>query len=568
MHDQDVFLQRALLDAGLLDDAQLEAAQRHSAQHEIDLAEALVQTETLTSQQIALTKAEMCEVPFVELADYEPCYANTALVPRSVAERHCAYPLFMLDGVLTLAMDDPLDLEAADQVRQIVKCEVDAVLSDRRQIRALIARAYSLGHTQSEDLPTDDASDSHEDTDDSDQPVVAAVNQMLAEAVQQRASDIHINPDEHELHLRYRVDGVLQQKQGPPLTMHAGIVQRLKVMGHLDLTQTRRPQDGKFRFRHGGRQIDVRLSTLPTVCGENVVLRLLNSMQTYKDFHELGMPASVAEAIEATIAHPHGMLLVTGPTGSGKTTTLYTALSKLNDPSVNVMTIEDPVEIRVPYVRQIQVSPEIGLTFANALRSMLRQDPDVVLVGEIRDEETAGIALQAALTGHLVLSTLHTNDAAGAVSRLLDYGLAPFIINASVLGVLAQRLVRRVCRDCVTPDPLNDVVRQRYRLGPDEGGFVRGRGCGRCGQTGYAGRVGLYEFLKFTPAIKRLVEQGGSLDRVRDQAVAEGMQLMWQAGLDQARAGHTTLAEVFRATSVMELETSTQEAEEAQRISA
>lgn len=554
MLDQDVFLQRALIEEGLIDNDRLDAARRYGAEHGVDLVDALVQTETLTSRQIALTKADVCEAPFVELTDFETCYANATIVPRNVAERHCAFPLFLIEGVLTLAMDDPLNLEATDQIRQIAKCEVDAVLADREQIRALIAKAFSLGHAQASGAPAGQEVETEVDADEAGQPVVAAVNQMLADAVQQRSSDIHINPDEHELHLRYRIDGVLHEKQGPPLSMHSGIVQRLKVMAHLDLTQTRRPQDGKFRFRHGNQYVDVRMSTVPTVCGENVVLRLLANTQTFQDFLELGMPAPLVSEVQDAIGAPHGMLLVTGPTGSGKTTTLYTALSKLNDPSRNIMTIEDPVEIRLPYVRQIQVNHEIGLTFATALRSILRQDPDVVLVGEIRDNETATIALQSALTGHLVLSTLHTNDAVGAVARLRDYGLPSFVINTAVLGVLAQRLVRRVCQHCVTKDAIDDLTRSRFQLEDGAEGFVRGKGCTRCGQTGYRGRVGLYEFLNFTPSVKRVVEEGGSTDQINALAVRDGMRLMWQDGLDKARLGQTTLAEVIKVASVVEID--------------
>ncbi|MBT8486816.1 MAG: Flp pilus assembly complex ATPase component TadA [Phycisphaerales bacterium] len=550
MADQDVFLQRALMQEGLLNAEQLDAARRYSAEHGVDLVEGLVATEVVTSRQIALIKADVCEVPYVELGDYETCYANTALIPREISERYGAFPLFMIDGVLTVAMDDPLNLDATDQIRRLTRCEVDAVLAPREQIRSLIAKAYSLGHARPSGTDAVAEVETEDDGTESSAPVVAAVNSMLADAVQQRASDIHINPDEHELHLRYRVDGVLQEKQGPPLSMHAGIVQRLKVMSHLDLTQTRRPQDGKFRFRHGGQTVDVRLSTIPTVSGENVVLRLLANAQTYQDFLELGMPAPLATQFEDLIKQPHGMVLVTGPTGSGKTTSLYTAIGRLNDPSRNIMTIEDPVEIRLPYVRQIQVNTEINLTFATALRSILRQDPDIVLVGEIRDNETATIALQAALTGHLVLSTLHTNDAVGAISRLRDYGLPAFVINSAVLGVMAQRLVRRVCQHCTTPDTLTDLVRHRFDLPADSQGFVRGKGCGRCVQTGYRGRVGLYEFLKFSPEIKRVVEEGGSTERIRTMAMETGMRLMWQEGLEKARLGQTTLEEVTKVASV------------------
>jgi type II secretory ATPase GspE/PulE/Tfp pilus assembly ATPase PilB-like protein len=275
----------------------------------------------------------------------------------------------------------------------------------------------------------------------------------------------------------------------------------------------------------------------------------------YQEFSQLGMSGGMVEQIDRALAHPHGMLLVTGPTGSGKTTTLYTALKRLNEPSRNILTIEDPVEIRMPYLRQIQVNSEIGLTFATALRSVLRQDPDVILVGEIRDTETAAIALQAALTGHVVLSTLHTNDAVGAVARLKDYGTPPFVINSAVLGVIAQRLVRRVCKHCVATDHLDPIVRHRFGIGADETGFVHGRGCSRCGHTGYQGRVGLYEFLVFTSEIRRLVESGGDTDLIRRDAVDRGMRLIWEEGLDKARGGETTLAEIAKIASVIDLTT-------------
>ncbi len=568
MHDQDHFLQRALLDSNLVLAEQMEVALAFAAENEVDLVDALVQTETLTSRQIALMRADLCEVPFVNVTDYETCYANTNIVPRALADRFCIFPLFMIEGVLTLAMEDPLNLEAADQIRQVAKCEVDPVLADRELLRALISRAYNLTHSQGDETSENPEVELESLTVEASQPVVAAVNQLLADAADQRASDIHLNPDQHELHVRYRIDGVLHMKQGPSLSMHTALVQRLKVMAHLDLTQTRRPQDGKFRFRHHGTSVDVRLSTIPTVCGENVVMRLLANTQAIQDFHELGMPAPLASDMEDILAQPYGMLLVSGPTGSGKTTTLYTCLSILNDPSRNIMTIEDPVEIRLPYLRQVQVHSEIGLTFASALRSILRQDPDVVLVGEIRDEETATIALQSALTGHMVLSTLHTNDAAGAVSRLRDFGLPSFVINSAVLGVVAQRLVRRICPHCVGPDTVDDVIRRRFNLEENVEGFVRGRGCGRCSQTGYRGRLGIYELLEFNQAIKTLVEEGGSVERIRKLAVQEGMRAMWLDGLEKARLGQTTLEEIAKTAFVTEISTRFEEPSENMRMSA
>jgi len=553
MHNQDVFLEQTLLEEGRVTTEQLELARRYGIEHQVDLVDALISTDAINGRDIALAKAGICEAPFVDLDQYEACFANTQLVPRAVAERYCLFPLFKIDTVLTLAMDDPLNLEAMDQARQFAKCEVDSVLCDREQLRPLISRAYRLTQTHSTVQESEVVADG-EPMNDNSQPVVAAVNQLLADAVDIMASDVHINPDEHELRLRYRVDGVLQEKQGPPLSMHAGIVQRLKVMAHLDLTQTRRPQDGKFRFHHGSAAIDVRMSTLPTVCGENVVLRLLTNAEVILNFQELGVPSKMGTELEELMDRPYGMILVTGPTGCGKTTTLYTVLNRLNEPSRNIMTIEDPVEIRLPYLRQIQVHSEIGLTFASALRAIVRQDPDVILVGEIRDNETATIALQAALTGHLVLATLHTNDAPGAVARLRDYNLPAFVINSAVLGVVAQRLVRRLCRHCVMPDSIDDILRHRFGLDEqDAKEFQRGKGCPQCGHTGYRGRLGLYELLKFSQSIQTLVEQGGSTKKIRERAIREGMRQMWEDGLEKARLGQTSLHEVAKVAAVMEV---------------
>lgn len=560
MRNQDVFLESALVDDRLVDEARLAKARQYALEHECDLVDGLVRSQILSGREIALTRADVCEVPFVSLADFEPCYANTRLLPRALAERYSAYPLFMIDGVLTVAMDNPLNLEAADDIRQIVKCEVDPVLAEREELRAMIARAYSLSQTTPSGdrnapatQPAAEAAANAVPTEMSP-PVVAAVNQLLTDAAAERASDVHINPDDHSLHIRYRIDGTLQIKQGPPLSMHTGLVQRLKVMANLDLTQTRRPQDGKFRFRHGDQNIDVRLSIMPTVCGENVVMRLLPSAHTIHEFHDLGVPMPLADQLKQLLMQPYGMVLASGPTGSGKTTTLYAALNKLNQPTRNIVTIEDPVEIRLPYVRHIQVHSEIGLTFATALRSVLRQDPDVVLVGEIRDGETAAIALQAALTGHMVLATVHTNDAAGVVARLRDFNVPPFVINSAVLAVIAQRLVRRVCSQCVAPATIDPLIRRRFKLEEKARGFVQGKGCGRCGQSGYRGRVGLFEMLTFSSAIKLLVEQGASTEALREAAIKSGMRPMWHDGLEKAQLGQTTLEEVAAAATVISLE--------------
>ena len=556
MIDHDVFLERALIDDGLLSHEKLEEARRYMASHgSADLVDALVGSKTLTGRQVAMSRAALFEVPFVVLTDYEVSLSNSSLVPRSITDRYGVFPLFMVDGVLTLAMDDPMNLDAMDQVRQVAKCEVDGVLAERGELRGLIARAYSLGHDQQPLSVKEEVVEQSEA--EVTQPVIAAVDQMMGDALEAGASDIHINPDDGRLHLRYRIDGELQEKQGPPLSMHAAIVQRIKVMAHLDLTQTRRPQDGKFRFRHKGHQFDVRVSCVPTVCGENVVMRLLATSKQIHNFERLGISAPIIAKLERKLEHPFGMMIVCGPTGAGKTTTLYSALHRLNDPSSNVMTIEDPVEIRLPYVRQIQTHTEIGLTFASALRSILRQDPDVILVGEIRDEETASIALQAALTGHMVLTTLHTNDAAGAISRLLNFNAPSFVINSALLGVLSQRLVRRVCEHCTKPYQPDEVLRERFGLKPGVKGFVKGEGCARCSQTGYRGRLGIYEFLDCSPPIQALIDHGATTNDIRAAAVLEGMQLMWQDGLEKAQLGQTTLIEVAKVASILAVEQQT-----------
>jgi type IV pilus assembly protein PilB len=444
-------------------------------------------------------------------------------------------------------MQDPLNLQAIDQIRQLLKTEVDPVLADGEQLRSLVARAYSMSHSDAGAdagvKVVDDALTTGEE------PIVAAVNQIIAGAADAGASDIHINPDENELLLRYRVDGMLLPQQGPARSAHQNIVQRLKVLAKLDLTQTRRPQDGKFRFIHRNNEaVDIRLSLIPTIHGENVVMRLLRGASKIGPISGLGMPQQMTKWYEEAIERPHGMILVTGPTGSGKTTTLYTALAHLNAPSRNIITIEDPVEIRLPLVRQVQANAEVGLTFATALRSVLRQDPDVVLVGEIRDQETARIAVQAALTGHLVFSTLHTNDAVGALARLKDFGVPMFAVNSALLCVIAQRLVRKVCDSCASPETderLLGMVPAWYK----QGKFRKAKGCSACRNTGYKGRLGVFEMFRMTARVQRLIERDAPAAEIEGAAIADGMKPMWDDGLEKASRGLTTLTEVSKLRS-------------------
>lgn len=551
--DASHFILRTLIEDRLVTEADVARA-RDSAKGG-DVLEALVANGDLTGRKLAVTRAKVCEYPFVELGEFEIDLRNAKLLPRALAEKHVAFPLFFVDGVATVAVHDPLNLHAVDQVRAALQMEVDPVVCEAAQLRALIARAYGLSAT----IDVQEAARSTEsDLAGEEEPIVAAVNQIIVGAVEAGASDVHLNPDENELHLRYRVDGVLRVQQGPSRAAHAGLVQRLKVLARLDLTQTRKPQDGKFRFVHGSVMVDIRLSTTPTLHGENVVLRLLRPASTIGGVADLDMPLDIQRSYEQYIRMPHGMILVTGPTGSGKTTTLYTALNAINAPTRNVMTIEDPVEIRLPMVRQIQVNTDIGLTFSSALRSVLRQDPDVVLVGEIRDQETAKIAVQAALTGHLVFSTLHTNDAIGSIARLRDFEVPPFAINNAVLCVIAQRLIRRVCPKCAAPDRTDPGALASFNLSAVQvQGLRRGTGCGACSTSGYRGRIGAFEMLRLTTPIKRLVERGAPLGDIEAAALEAGMRPMWLDGLDKALKGLTTLDELARLRTEIELDSNT-----------
>lgn len=543
MLGHDDFVIAALLEESVVTREQIEAARRHGAERSMGTTDALADMGVVESRTIALVRAQTSEYPFVDPTHYDINFANTRMLPRAMAESLNAFPLFVASEIVTVGMANPLDLKAVDQLRSVLRLDIEPVLCEPDALRSLIDRAYALTAGSRENVAAK-AAETAVTLTTGKEPIVAAVNQIIAQGIDLGASDVHIGPDEHALHLRYRVDGSLQEMKGPGMEWHQGLVQRLKVMADLDLTVTRRPQDGKFRFTHNGRQVDIRLSIIPTVSGENVVMRVLSNASSIRGFSELGFPAAETAYFEDIIERPYGMILVTGPTGSGKTTTLYTALKRLNTPDRNIMTIEDPVEIRMPLVRQVPVNPEIGMTFAGALRSILRQDPDVVFVGEIRDDETARISVQAALTGHLVLSSVHTNDAAGAIPRLRDLGCPTFAINAALLSVIAQRLVKRVCPDCARPQVPEKSMLERFGLSSEDGRFVRGAGCAKCGNQGYRGRMGVYEVLRMSPSVKRAVESGAAAAALREAALAEGMREMWRDGLEKARVGLTTLEEI------------------------
>jgi general secretion pathway protein E len=386
----------------------------------------------------------------------------------------------------------------------------------------------------------------------SEVPVIRLVNQMLVRALESRASDVHIEPFENQLKVRYRIDGILHEAEPPPRQLKAAVISRLKVLAQLNIAERRLPQDGRIKIRLAGKDVDLRIATVPTLYGESVVIRLLERGQIFTQLEALGFPPAILQLFGEMILKPHGMILVTGPTGSGKTTTLYGALQKINDPGKKIITIEDPVEYQLAGVNQIHVKPQIGLTFANGLRSIVRQDPDVIMVGEIRDSETAEIAVQAALTGHLVFSTLHTNDAAGAISRLLEMGVQDYLLSSSLLGVLAQRLVRRLCMTCRREVTFSGFEAHELELRGQNGDVPKtvweAVGCSECSGTGYLGRVGIFELLPATPAICKIIVQRADAGAIRNLAVQQGMRLLREDGWDKVRQGITTLAEVLRVT--------------------
>jgi len=550
MLDTSEFILQALIEANKLTEPESVKIKEIMAEQEMDLNEAVIRSNLVTGTDVAIVRASICEYPFADIAKYDIDIRQSRSIPKSVAERLCVFPLFILGDIATVGMVDPLDLQAIDEIRQILKKQIDPVVCDAQQLQMLITRSYTL------DSGSAEVQDGLDDLDlkSNLEPVVAVVNQILFSAAEMKSSDIHINPDENTLLLRYRVDGVLQTHRGPELSMHEGMIQRLKVMAHLDVTQTRRPQDGKFRFKHNGVPIDVRLSIIPTIHGENAVMRILSTASSIGQIRDLGMPNDVTDAFLQMVNKPHGIILVTGPTGSGKTTTLYTALNEINTPDRNIMTIEDPVEIRLPLIRQVQANAEIGMTFASALRSMLRQDPDVILLGEIRDQETAKIGVQSALTGHLVFSTLHTNDAIGAIPRLLEFGVPAFAINNALLGIMAQRLVRRVCAECVTSyTPEQSELAELGLSADDANNFVTGKGCSKCMNLGYKGRIGVYELLCATKAVRELIDQSASASVLFDQARSEGMRLMLEDGIEKAKIGLTTLDEVRKLHATIDI---------------
>ncbi|HEB91353.1 MAG TPA: type II secretion system protein GspE [Deltaproteobacteria bacterium] len=546
---------------------QLERARTRQAETRERLADILVDEGFLNADEVLHAIGHQHGLAVVSEIDPEEI-DETLLptVPITFAKQHRLLPLgWASDGVLRVAVVDPLDLAPIDDLHLLFDgAEIELVLAREPILLNAINRAYDRGGLASTDQLAEEAHDdldalateiSHEPEDllDStdDAPIIRLVNSLLQHAVKERASDIHIEPFEHEIRVRFRIDDVLYEPMKPlPRSLQAAIASRIKIMGNLDIAEKRLPQDGRIRLKIAGRDYDVRLSTVPVAHGERLVLRLLPDTQELLDLEKIGFNPTQLEALDRIMRRPNGIFLVTGPTGSGKTTTLHAALAKINGPDKNIITIEDPVEITQEGVGQIEVNPKIDLSFATGLRAILRQDPNVVLVGEIRDKETAEIAIQASLTGHLVLSTLHTNDAASALTRLVDMGVEPFLVGSSLVAVLAQRLVRILCLECREAYTASDEELKEIGIRPPGRAVTlyRATGCPACSHTGYHGRLGIFELMTIDDEIRALVSQNVDAKTIKAAAMRKGMGTLRADGARKVLAGTTSVAEVIRAT--------------------
>jgi len=532
------------------------------------LAVILIDAGLVSEEDIVITLSEQLGIPHLRVESYEIPPDVLAEVPEGIARRYHLIPVAKTGKSLTIAMSDPLNIVAIDDVRMLTGFEIETVVCLDSEVKRAIERYYAGKEVELEDYDDilrdaeadvlmlleekDDIDISHLKEEVEQAPVIRLVNLTLVHAIKQSASDIHIEPFEKVVRVRYRVDGILREAQPPPKSLQAAVVSRIKILAEMDIAERRVPQDGRFRIKFEGREIDFRASTLPTYFGEKVVLRILDKGSLTLDLDRLEFEEQPLADFRDCLSRPNGIILVTGPTGSGKTTTLYSALHMLNTLDVNIVTVEDPVEYELHGINQVQAKPEVGLTFASGLRSILRQDPDIVMVGEIRDEETADIAIKAALTGHLVLSTLHTNDAPGAVTRLVDMGMEPFLISSSMLLAAAQRLVRRVCPDCKESYRVPDQVLQRAQFKVEPGEEIilaKGSGCKRCGDTGYRGRLALLEAMKISEDVQDLIMASASAGEIKRKAIEKGMLTLRQVGLRKAKAGLTSLEETLRVTA-------------------
>ncbi len=564
----------ALVEDGLLGANQVETLLEEQKKGGARLVKLVIEKAYVSEQDLAVCMGRVLNVTPINIARVTLLPDLVDLIPRDTMHSYRVIPISRLDNKLFLAMADPLNVLAIDDVRRITKLEITPLIASEKAIADKLNALDAAKSGSMEDIIQDaqkqkDAEDEANDVQsirESDEdvnldklaasseeaPVIKLANLMIMQAIKDRASDVHLEPFEKTMRLRYRVDGVLLDATPPPKQMQLALASRFKIMSNLDIAERRLPQDGRMRVKVSGKDYDLRVSVLPTVHGEKIVLRVLDKTNLSASIDKLGLDPDTFKNFKTAIDAPHGLILVTGPTGSGKTTTLYSALNELNNPIYNIITVEDPVEFQIPGINQVPTKKDIGLSFANALRSILRQDPDIIMIGEIRDTETAEIAIEAALTGHQVLSTMHCNDAPGAIARLDDMGIAPFLISSSVILSCAQRLMRRICSHCKEPVVYPDKMFNDLGIEPSTFSGVqlhRGRGCDRCKNSGYSGRMAIIEVMTITDEIRKLIIARASTREMGKVAVSQGMRTLRTVGLERAREGVSTLEQVLILTS-------------------
>ena len=563
--DNTEYLLELLLEGRIINDVQVNRALKvvASSDGQLNIIDALTKLEYVSDEKILSMLAEAYGMELFNLDTFEMTPELLKLMPLEIVKQYNVLPVMFADGTITVAMSDPTDIDSLDSLRFLMKYNVDAVIAPKSKIKMLIDHHFGSIDDNVDsflkNIDEDDVSDSAlienvkdgEEAADGDAPIIRLVALLILEAYKKRASDIHLEPLVNKFRVRYRIDGVLIEVEGPPKYLQANIVSRLKIMANLDITEKRVPQDGRIHIKLLGKGIDLRVSTIPTSHGESIVMRILDKSSVMIDISTLGFMGDDMKKINKIITMPDGVFLVTGPTGSGKTTSLYSFLNTVNEVTKKIITVEDPIEYHLDGVNQVQVQASIGMTFGRALKAMMRQSPNIVMVGEIRDMETADIAITAALTGHLVFSTLHTNDAPGAIMRLIDIGIKPFLVASSVRAVMAQRLVRKICKKCSAPyTPSDDEL--RYLGVPRENfdgvDIIQGKGCSECSDTGYKGRMGIYEILIITEEIQELVFKNVSSFEIRQFAKKNGMKTLREDGIEKVMAGLTTISEVIRTT--------------------
>jgi type IV pilus assembly protein PilB len=554
-----------LMNAHLISENQLQQALSKQKKEGGRLGSNLVQMGFIKEERLISFLSQQYGIPSVDVSNFEIDAEVVKLIPSEVAQKYMIIPINRTGSTLTIAMVDPSNVFAIDDVKFMTGYNVEPVVASEGSIKDAIDSYYDSAdmlQTVMQDIQDEINIDVIEDEVDDidlgeikqaveDAPVVKLVNLILAEAIKKGASDVHIEPYEKDFRVRYRIDGVLYETMAPPKRLKDALTSRLKIMAELDIAERRLPQDGRIKLKMKGKEVDLRVSTLPTLFGEKVVMRILDKSNLMLDMTKLGFDPDALEKLKEAIFAPYGMVLVTGPTGSGKSTTLYSALGQINNPEINIMTAEDPVEYNLFGINQVQMKEEIGLNFAAALRSFLRQDPDVIMVGEIRDYETAEIGVKAALTGHLVLSTLHTNDAPSTINRLLNMGIEPFLVASSVILIMAQRLARRICPDCKQQVEIPEKTLIDIGLTPKQAAEItcyQGTGCANCSDTGYKGRIGLYEVMPIDEQIRELILEGASAAEIKQVAINNGMSSLRMAALQKLMGGETTLDEVLRVT--------------------